>query len=357
MIMKVLGYQSRKVPLKVAIFIISFLIIGCCSELERPLSFPFDHGPHFDAVNEWWYFTGEVLTQNEKTLGFEFTIFKRWVGKEIGFAYLGHLAVSDPEISEHFFAEVPTFSSVPDSKPGKTEIEINNFFYSFSESEGIALQAAAGNLSLNLLLTPAMDVLPHGQDGIIDMGDGLNSYYYSFTNLMTAGNMSVNGLEYAVSSGRTWMDHQWGNFSLFGMIWDWFSLRLEDGSAFMLFQFRNIIDNVVRTNWTYRTGDGSVTYGEEFFVQATRVYEDEKGKSTYPIDWIVEVPDINADFVVTPLFDEQSLNNVMTPRYWEGLCAVEGTIDGEIINGSAYVELTGYEDMNVTRQKRSLACK
>ena len=346
--------KYKKALLKGAILIIFFSVIDCCSAPDRPLSFPFDHGPHFDAINEWWYFTGEVLTQQEKILGFEFTIFKRWVGGQIGFAYLGHLAISDPQISEHYFAEMPTFSSVPDSKPGKTEIVINDFSYGFSGSAGITLQAEAGNLSVKLFLTPTMDVLPHGQDGIIDMGDGLNSFYYSSTNLKTEGYMSVNGFEHVVLSGRTWMDHQWGNYSLFGMIWDWFSLRLEDGSAFMLFQFRNIVDNVVRTHWTYRTADESVTYGKEFSVQATRVYEDEKGKSTYPIDWIVEVPDINADFLVTPLFDEQSLYYVMTPRYWEGLCSVEGSVNGEKINGSAYVELTGYEDMNADRNKRSL---
>ena len=250
---------------------------------------------------------------------------------------------------------MPTFSPVPGSEAGKTEIIINNFSYSFSESEGITLQAEAGNLTVNLLLTPAMDVLPHGRDGIIDMGDGRNSYYYSFTNLMTEGYISVNGLEYVVSSGRTWMDHQWGNYTLFGMIWDWFSLRLEDGSAFMLFQFRNVLDTVKRTNWTYRTGGSSVTYGDEFSVQATRVYEDVKGKSTYPIDWIVEVPAIDASFLVTPLFDEQSLYEVMTPRYWEGLCSVEGSIKGEKIKGSAYVELTGYANMDAKGDVGSLS--
>lgn len=352
--MKNLFYKYKMTFLKTVILVVSFFVINSCGELERPLSFPFDHGPHLDAVNEWWYFTGEVLTQNEKTLGFEFTIFKRWVGGEIGFAYLGHLAVSDPEISEHYFAEVPTFSPVSGSEAGKAEIIINNFSYSFSESEGITLQAEAGNLTVNLLLTPGIDVLPHGRDGIIDMGDGRNSYYYSFTNLMTEGYMSVNGLEYVVSSGRTWMDHQWGNYSLFGMIWDWFSLRLEDGSAFMLFQFRNVLDNVKRSNWTYRTGGGSVTYGDEFSVQATRVYEDVKGNSTYPIDWIVEVPAIDASFLVTPLFDEQSLYEVMTPRYWEGLCSVEGSINGEKINGSAYVELTGYANMDAKGDVGSL---
>jgi predicted secreted hydrolase len=328
--------------LKVTILIISFCVIDCCSELERPLNFPFDHGPHCGSLNEWWYFTGEALTTEGKTLGFEFTIFKRWVGGLKGFVYLGHLAVSNPEIVEHYFAEVPTLHPIPDIKAGKTEITINNFSYSFSESEGIVLQAEAGKLSVNLSLTPTMAVLPHGQDGIIVMGDGINSYYYSFTNLMTEGSISVNDFEYVVSSGRTWMDHQWGNYTVLGMIWDWFSLRLNDGSALMLFQFRDSFDNVVKRNWTYRPENGAIKYGEDFYLEAASFYDEENGKSIYPLDWIVEVPDIDAHFVVTPLFDEQSLYDVITPDYWEGLCSVEGTITNQKIDGSAYVELTGY---------------
>ena len=337
--------------IKIVVLLAFLCGASCHNGIERPLDFPYDHGPHFNSLNEWWYFTGAVMTSKGKTLGFEFTIFKRWFGELNGFDYLGHLAITDTEISEHFFIEVPTRFPVSDIKEGKTEIAINNFFYSFSESEGITLQAESENLSVNLFLTPTMDVLPHGQDGIIVMGDGINSYYYSFTNLKTEGNISVNDFEYVVTSGRTWMDHQWGNYTLLGMVWDWFSLRIDDGSALMLFQFRDIFDNVVRTNWTYRCGTGSVKYGEEFSVQATRIYEDVKGKSTYPIDWIIEVPDIDANFLVTPLFDEQSLYHVRTPNYWEGLCSVEGIIATQKIDGSAYVELTGYYE---TSSKKNL---
>ena len=337
-------YQYKKPLITCAILTIFLCTINCCSEPGRSLSFPFDHGPHFDASNEWWYFTGEVMTIEGRVLGFEFTIFKRWIGGSNGFAYLGHLAVSDTETSEHFFAEVATLVPIAAIREGKPEIDINNFSYAYSEATGIVIQGKADDLAVHLSLSPAMDALPHGEDGIIVMGDGFNSYYYSFTNLLTAGSISVNGVTYLVTSGRTWMDHQWGNYSLSGMVWDWFSLRLDDGSALMLFQFRDESDEVVRTNWTYLSRTGSVSYGEEFSVQATRTYKDEQGEATYPVDWTVEVRDIDAEFLVKPLFDAQSLYDVMTPRYWEGLCSVKGTIKGESVSGSAYVELTGYED-------------
>ena len=330
------------IPFCAALLAILALCTGCDIE-KRPLQFPFDHGPHFNAVNEWWYFTGEVITAEGKTLGFEFTIFKRLISAKKGFAYLGHLAVSDPDTKQHFFVEKATSPPVAGIAEGKTEITIKEFSYRFSEPSGIFIKSETENLSLDLTLAPVLDVLPHGEDGIITMGDGRSSYYYSFTNLATAGTLTVNNTEYRIASGRTWMDHQWGNYTVLGMKWDWFSLRLDDGGSLMLFQFRDIFDKPTTKNWTYQAATGSVTYGADFSAQAARRYKEEKGRSIYPVDWTIEVPDLDAEFAVKPLFDEQSLYDVMTPDYWEGLCSVAGTMAGRKVRGAAYVELTGYE--------------
>jgi predicted secreted hydrolase len=343
--MKMVHSKRRKYMIRIAVLIAFSCAMYCCNGPERPLDFPFDHGPHFDSIFEWWYFTGEALTTEGKTLGFQFTIFKMWHYGLSDFIYLGHLAISDPETSEHFFDEVAAFSPASGIEEGKTEIEIKKFYYAFSESEGFTLKAETDNLLVDLSLSLTMAALPHGEDGIIVMGDGINAYYYSFTNLSTRGSISVNGFEYTVSSGRTWMDHQWGNYTIFGMAWDWFSLRLDDGGALMLFQFRDVFDNEVRSHWTYRSSSGSILSGKDFSIQAARTYEDKIERSIYPIDWIVDVPAIDAMFLVRPLFDAQCLYRVLTPDYWEGLCSVEGTMSGEIVSGSAYVELTGYEQI------------
>lgn len=333
--------QSR-IPVFIALLSALALCSGCDIK-KRPLQFPFDHGPHFNAMNEWWYFTGEVQTAEGKTLGFEFTIFKRLTSLPDNFSFLGHLALSDPEAAQHHYVEKATRGPVSGIEEGRAEIIVNNFSFRFPEPSGILIKAETEKLSLDLILSPVLDVLPHGEDGIITMGDGKSSYYYSFTNLSTTGTIIVNNTEYTIASGRTWMDHQWGNYTLLGMKWDWFSLRLVDGSSLMLFQFRDLFDKPTIKNWTYQATTGSVTYGGDFSAQATRLYKEEQGHSTYPLDWTIAVPGLDAVFTVTPFFDEQSLYNVMTPDYWEGLCSVAGTMAGKEVNGSAYVELTGYE--------------
>jgi len=335
------GPQSR-IPVFFALFSALALCSGCDIE-KRPLQFPFDHGPHFNAVNEWWYFTGEVKTAEGKTLGFEFTIFKRLTSLPDNFSFLGHLALSDPEAAEHRYIEKATRGPVAGIEEGKTEITVENFSYQFAETSGFHIKADTESISLDFVLVPQSALLPHGRNGIITMGDGKSSYYYSCTSLSTTGSISVQGTDYTISSGRTWMDHQWGNYTILGMKWDWFSLRLDDGSSLMLFQFRDIFDNPTIKNWTLQSATGSVIYGGAFSVQAARLYHEQQGHSTYPLDWTIVVPGLDAEFMVRPRFDEQSLYDVMTPDYWEGLCSVAGTMAGKEVSGSAYVELTGYE--------------
>jgi len=318
------------------------LIVSAGCKDGRELRFPADHGPHFDCSAEWWYFTGLASDDSGKPLGFECTIFKIRGSGNKEFSYLGHVAVSDPETKDYAYKETLTRPPVSGIGEGVPRINITDFSYDFSDNRTIFIRASSDNASLALELAPRDGVLLHGRDGTIVMGDGLPSFYYSFTDLATTGSITFRGIEYHIVEGRTWMDHQWGDFTVFGVIWDWFSLRLDNGGALMLFHFRDIFGGTVRSNWTYRSASGEVTVGADFQMQAHRIYEDAAGSCNFPLDWTIFIPDLQAEFSVLPLFDSQIFYSAMTPDYWEGLCSAAGSINGAPAEGTAYVELSGY---------------
>jgi predicted secreted hydrolase len=324
--------------------LIALCLTGCAGRstpTPTPSHPPFpttaDHGTH-NKVAEWWYFTGDLQTDTAARLGYELTVFKAVLPQ--GTFFVWHLAATDLATSRHTFVEAASDESVGSVPPGQLAFAYEGFGYAFSEDDGFHLTATTASLSADLRLKPTHPPLPHGEDGNIAMGDGRDSAYYSFTNLATEGTLVVDGVTHAVS-GRSWMDHQWGNFTEKGLWWDWFSLRLDDGGALMLFQFRDETGAATRSSWTFRGTDGAIRYGEALTIQAARTFEDPD--AVYPIDWTVEVPDLDATLRVRPLLDAQSLYGVSTPSYWEGLCTVEGTLGGAPVSGSAFVELTGYE--------------
>lgn len=198
---------------------------------------------------------------------------------------------------------------------------------------------AESPLGIDLVITPTQGPLLHGGQGIISMGDGIDSGYYSFTDMAPKGSITIGERSFSVVGGRIWMDHQWGNWIDDGMYWDWFSLRFDDGAALMLFQFRDKKNNVVPGNWSYRAADGSVVYGHDYELEAVDRYQDTDTKASYPLDWRIRIKDLNASFSVLPLFNDQ----VAKPsRLWEGLCSFNGSVGGRNVGGDAFVELTGY---------------
>jgi predicted secreted hydrolase len=195
------------------------------------------------------------------------------------------------------------------------------------------MKAADGiAISVEMRMQPTQDVLIHGEDGFIPMGDGIPSGYYSLTNLLpTTGTLGIGDRQYTITGGRIWMDRQWGDWTGAGYAWDWFSLRFDDGGALMLFQFRDVSDEVVRGNWTYRDKDGRVSYGTYLNVVANRMFK------TYPLDWTITLPNLDAEFAVKPLFDDQTFTGL-----WEGLCEVSGSVGTSQLTGHAFAELNGY---------------
>ena len=65
----------------------------------------------------------------------------------------------------------------------------------------------------------------------------------------------------------------------------------------------------------------------------------------YPSGWTITVPKFDMELSVTPVIKDQELDTRGTTMivYWEGACEVSGKVGEQDINGSAYVELVGYD--------------
>ncbi len=341
---------------KIITILVGVLVFASCSPergymgkaYNEPVYDPGDqglHGFHYNRA-EWLYFTGIIETSDGKKLGYEVTIFQtsyteRFTGK---FVYAGHVAVSDPAIPGHFKKEIISLPATAwPVQLGTPEVTINGVSYS-AEGSGFKISVDSDEIKLDLDLGISGPILPHGEDGLVTMGDGKQSGYYSYTDLTTTGTIYYNGAEHNVVSGRTWMDHQWGNFWLDGMHWDWFSVRLDGGGELMLFHFRGAGQETVRASWTYRDAAGQVRYGTDCTVSSRRTWRDDKGKATYPLDWTLTIPELGASLDVATVFDEQRFYDAITPSYWEGWCTATGTIGGKSAGGETYVELTFYND-------------
>jgi predicted secreted hydrolase len=335
------------------------LMVRCTS--RRPLP-PVDftgrdHFSHRGARVEWWYFTSVLTTPNRKDpVGLEVTFFRV---RTLVDSVIVHAAVTDVEGQKFSFTGMVLPVHIPFISDAQTVIALFGNRVGFSEaSSSLVIDTRLRGLQVHCSCA-IQDVMAQGAGGVLEMQNspGDASYYFTLPNMKTEGTIVLNGESLPVV-GLTWHDHQWGNFNVVNLKWDWFSLRFDaDDLYVMLFNFD-------RWETTYRAGNvyrhEQTMRVERFEVRALDVCRARNG-IRYPIDWeirVFESPEASTPFIavhVRPVLKDQYLSSLITPDYWEGLCTIHGEImmpvdldgtrflDRKVLDGFAYVELTGYE--------------
>ncbi len=327
---------------------------------SRPLTFPADFGAHPDFRTEWWYYTGNLQTQDGRHFGFELTIFRvgllppsaeipkdsKWSSREI---YFAHFAISDIG-GNHFYA----FQRYSRPGPGLAGAEANPYqvwledWNITEQSQGVyRLQAEQEKISLDLTLNDEMGVILQGENGYSRKGKNPTnaSYYYSQPRLRAEGSVKVDGAQYQVN-GLAWNDHEFstGVLDENQIGWDWFSLHFDDGRALMLFQLRErgggISDSA---SGTFISADKTLQslHKSDFEIAVLDTWRSPHTQGVYPSSWQLKINQQNCQLDAKPWMSDQEVN--FSPiTYWEGAVHFTGTCDGTPVRGNGYIELTGY---------------
>ncbi len=299
-----------------------------------------DFLPHNKYVIEWWYFTGFL---NER-FGFEVTFFKVNVPPK-NFIFINpsvntcisHFAITDIQEEKFSYSERIKQSILMWEKK---ELLLRNGAW-ILESDGSIyhIYVVSKEISLDLYMKPTSNMVLHGDEGLIKLGNAGYSYYYTIPSMETEGYIKRGGKLFKVS-GETWHDHQWGNFKV-EPAWDWFSIRLKDKTYLMAFNLWDTKRKKLVIQYASFVEKGLI---KKFSKFAFKVLDEEflLGKKRYPEIWELSIGKENIDFIIETMAKNQEVNSIITPDYYEGICKVKGKIKEKEIEGIAYVEITGY---------------
>lgn len=329
------------------------------------LVFPQDHGAHPAYRTEWWYYTGNLVTPAGDPLGFQLTFFRSALTPEMderssdlasNQVYMGHFAVSDGRVDEHFSFDrysrgaggLAGAAVTPDGT-SRYRIWLEDWSAQEASPGVLRLRAQSGAgataVAIDLTLRETLPPLLHGDQGLHQKGleTGNASYYYSLVGLETEGTVTTSAGSTQVT-GLSWMDHEFGTSALSADVlgWDWFSLQLDNGDKLMLYQFRMVEGATpIPTQGTLRHANGEVRIlpGTAFTIEALDTWTSPRTGIVWPMGWQLAIPDEGLDLQVRPLFEDQEMDVQFV--YWEGAILAEGTLDGAPIAGKGYVEMTG----------------
>ena len=328
--------------------------------VPREFVFPEDHGAHPEYALEWWYYTGNLATAEGRRFGYELTFFRRglagtgaarsseWATEQI---YFAHFALTDVENDEFYAFERYSRDTLGLAGAVGSPFRVWIEDWSASGAEGgvlpMRLRASDEGVEIDLILKSEKDIVLHGEGGFAQKGGlpGEASYYYSMTRMPTTGAVSVEGRSYPVS-GLSWLDREWSSAQLSEdhVGWDWFALQLSDGREIMYYHLRPrdgvgngfALGTLVGADGAYSGLDAA-----DVGIEVLDWWESPLG-GTYPAGWRLRIPREGLDLEIRPYISDQELDTLI--RYWEGAVWIEGTADGRPVEGSGYVELTGYAE-------------
>ena len=326
---------------------------------SRDWSFPEDFGPHPDYQTEWWYYTGNLESEEGERFGYQLTIFRRALLPEVDRAerestwateqiYMGHFAVSDVSGEEHYAFErfVRGAAGLAGAQSEPYQVWLENWQVEEIAEGQYRLMAEQDSVALDLVLEDLKGPILHGDQGYSQKGpeEGNASHYYSQTRLESSGIVRTPKGSFGVS-GLSWKDHEFSTNALSaGQVgWDWFSIQLDDGSELMVFQIRRsdgTVDPFSSGSWISPNGELIHLEKKDFEIQIEDSWSSPNSGAEYPSQWNINIPRLDLNLAVTPLLADQEMN--VSYNYWEGAVKVDGIVRGASVSGNGYIEMTGY---------------
>lgn len=335
------------------------------AERVREFHFPADYGPHPDFRSEWWYYTGNLRSQDGRRFGYELALFRFALapGKAVGDSawttnqvYMGHFALTDAAGKRfHYFDRFARGAlGLAGAQAAPFAVWLEDWSVRADNGQW-RLRASTDNVRVDFTLAPIKPIVLQGDRGLSQKsaGAGNASYYYSIPRLDTEGTIEIAGVRHDVS-GMSWMDREWSTSALAENQagWDWFALQLSDGYDVMFYQLRRrdgTIDPYSQGIVIDPAGRTHKLTADDVAVEVLDHWSSPRG-GIYPARWRLRIPLARLDVEVRPVLADQEL--VVTPRYWEGAVDVAGTRAGRELSGQGYVELTGYADTKGDSQGR-----
>ena len=306
-----------------------------------PLNLPADDAPHGSGM-EWWYYSGilDAAQPAGNRYAFHVAVF---VANSLVKHTVTHVALTDLKSGQRYSRQART-----GGVPAKRSANGFDFYQDGWQVSGSGpqhlLKASFDGVELNLNLDDDQSVVAHRAagsqtPGLLDFGESGISYYYSRPRMSTKGEIRIGTQTAQQVQGAVWFDHQWGEFDVTRLGWNWLALHLSDGSDVMVYQlFDREGRNITTTGTLTRAGNSRPLAAGEVALTPLRRWVSPRSKINYPVEWNLRLP--SGEHIVRPFFDDNEFDASASSAniYWEGPVKVRGSTQGE-----GFMELSGYE--------------
>jgi predicted secreted hydrolase len=291
------------------------------------IQLPKDDAPH-NTPMEWWYYNGHLRTSSGKAYSFHYTVF---LVNGLSLHSVSHVSLADHQLQKNYITQKRTAGGSSDSD-NKNVFLFNHSGWLMSGDNGVdLLKVNSDQFDFDLKLETTKPPVFHGYNGIINMKNAGDSFYYSRPLLNVSGRLKIHGNIEKVT-GEAWFDHQWGDFKATSITWNWFSLMLDDGTDIMIYQFYDTNGNqLLNTGTLTKDGMTEPLHDNDIRLTPLETWSSKISGLIYTVQWKIELPTKNINLTTKAIVNDSEFDARLTTYniYWEGAIKVEGSRMGK----------------------------
>ncbi|HEY5923038.1 MAG TPA: polyprenyl synthetase family protein [Kofleriaceae bacterium] len=365
--------------------------------------------PHAAADTEWWYVNGHLQLEDGRTFGVFAAFFRiisaadeatgkleyahshTWALSDVSTgAYLGESRVAhnaaelglerlangrgskDERLNRAMKVilergQVPTPDRVFD---GPVSVATDRLHVQFGSSSfekqpdgsyRVRLVHADERTACELVFAPQKQPIRHGDDGVVRGNTGEQMFYYFIPRCAVTGSVTVDGQTTKVATGQGWYDHEFGGYvadaaapqqgegaGIRDLGWNWTAVQLDNGTEYSAYEIVDVRAKETVGKWLIEIAPDSTRRAiNDVSFTPTKTWTSTRTFHDYPTRWHMRSESAAIDLVIDAAFADQELITVISkPAFWEGRCTVRGTIAGREVSGVAYVERSGFENID-----------
>ena len=353
--------------------------------------------PHASSQIEWWYFHAHLISPEGRRLAVFCSFFRGVMGqdditKEPKYGHILTWALTDPDQKKYYSSsrledilrlfileklrkgevykderiqralqemltkgDIPhpdrSFESAVSCSTTKLDCSFGNSSLRKQDDGSYFVHLADDKISCALRFQPQKVPVRHGENGVTKGVHGEDMFYYFIPRNQVSGTIVLDGQKIDVK-GDGWYDHEFGRHlqkdytSLepnITVAWNWCAIQLADGSEVAVSMMKDIRTNKEGSMAVLISPDGKTMHSSTMSFEPTKWWRSVRTFEDYPVAWDLEIPEFGVKLTLTaPLEDQEFITVVSKPAFWEGELEVVGIINGEAVQGLAYVERNGF---------------
>lgn len=216
-----------------------------------------------------------------------------------------------------------------------------------------------GKTAVSLAFAPQKRPCRHGDDGVVRGNAGEQMFYYFIPRCEVTGAVTLDG-EAVDVRGQGWYDHEFGGYvegetqtegegaGIRDLGWNWTAVQLADGRDLTAYEIIDTRTLETVGKWTVLVeADGTQRAITDATFAPLKSWTSTRTFHAYPVQWRLTAPSVGLDLRIEAAVEDQELITVISkPAFWEGRCIASGKLGGMAVTGNAYIERSGFENLD-----------